>query len=347
MEPRNQQVRMKTEYALIAHSPNSVELRAGVWNPRSITLTDEAGNGTLLPMVKGIQSGDDPSIIASSIGVARSEVEALLDSLLEVGVVAAGQTGHLNALIERQASLPMVEGDRDVRVLLIGDDAVSEAMRRQIGGEIDGKVEAVASTDPLASRLLKMNLMCFVDGLERERIFEEFASWKDAVVVFALTRINPVAFSVLDEIAQGVGFVWVHGAVDGPYVFAGPTVVPGRSASYRDLEQRFMMNSRELVSYQKYKEALAKEMVSERNDPLGGPLVDLLASHLSIEVVNWIKSGANFTVNKILGIYLPTMEMAYHEILPSPFNGPATSLQSRDATDLYFNVRDWLGDIDG
>ncbi|MDQ1122637.1 hypothetical protein [Microbacterium trichothecenolyticum] len=346
MKSHEMQVRFKSEYALVAHSPDTVELRAGVWNPRSITLTDESARGTLLPMLKGIQAGAAPASIASTLGVARSEVEALLDSLLEVGVVSTGQSGHLNALIERQASLPMIEKELDSRVLLIGDRAVSEAIHRQIAAELADRVELVADADPLLLRLAELDLMAFTDGLAREALFEKFEAWKDTVVVFGASHLNPITFAVLDEIAQGVGFVWLHGVIDGPYVFVGPTIIPGRSANYRDLEQRFMMNTRELASYQKYKDALAKEMVIGEGDPLGGPLVDLLAAHLSIEVVNWLKSGANFTVNKILGIYLPTMEMAYHEILPSPFNSSATSLQSRDATDLYFNVRDWLGEND-
>ena len=34
-------VRLKRHYSLIAHSPDTVELRHGVWNPTSVTLTDD------------------------------------------------------------------------------------------------------------------------------------------------------------------------------------------------------------------------------------------------------------------------------------------------------------------
>lgn len=342
MKASGPKIRFKAEYAIIAHSANTVELRAGVWNPRSLTLTDERESGTLLPMLKALHAGGSPAEIASAAGVARSEAEALLDSLLDAGVVSSEQTGALNALLERQSSLPMVEAELTNPVFVVGDDAVSTAIRRQLGDELGNSVTCLGQDDPLVKRLFQLDSLSLVDGLERERIFEEFAAWKGSVIACTMTTLNPIAFAALDEIAQGVGFVWIHGVVDGPYVLVGPTIIPGRTATYADLERRFMMNMRELASYQKYKAALADKLVTDSSHPLAGTLVDLLASHVSMELLNWLKSGSNFTINRVLGIYLPTMEMAFHEVLPSPFGSAATSLQSRDATDLYFNVRDWL-----
>lgn len=342
MKTSDQRILFKSEYALIAHSADVVELRSGVWNPRSLTLTDESSSGTLLAMLKELQSGSSPSEIASATGVSRSEVEALLDALLEAGVVSPVQTGVLNAILERQLSMPLIEDELSSPVVVFGDDELGSAIIRQISDGLDNSVTHLPSSHPLVEKIFTLDPLALSDGLERERVLDQFSVWKDSVVVFAMTEINPIAYKILDEIAQGVGFVWIHGAIDGPYVFAGPTIIPGQSASYKDLEMRFMMNARELASYQKYKEALEGGLLFKVKAPLAKPLTDLLASHLSMELVNWLKSGANFTINKIMGIYLPTMEMAYHEILPSPFDSPAASLQSRDATDLYFNVRDWL-----
>ena len=38
----NGMLRIKRQYSIVAHSPDVVELRHGVWNPISHTLTDES-----------------------------------------------------------------------------------------------------------------------------------------------------------------------------------------------------------------------------------------------------------------------------------------------------------------
>ena len=47
-------------------------------------------------------------------------------------------------------------------------------------------------------------------------------------------------------------------------------------------------------------------------------LIHLLCSLSCIELINYISSGQCITKNKLLSLYLPTMEFTYHKILPLP-----------------------------
>lgn len=336
-------IRLKSEYSIIAHDPNTVELRAGVWNPKSITMTDENHNDSLLPILLGIQQGNDSQQIAKDCDVNRSEVESVVDSLLEAGLVCENQSGALNDLVERQLSMRMRTDTSSEDIILVGDSSIVSLLRQQLVSAFPDKTVKDVSGSPEEEKLLHIQDDDLTDGLEREKISSVFSAWGNALVVCAFENSNPLLFRHLDVISEVVGFNWIHGTVDGPYIFIGPTIIPRRSATYRDLEKRVMLNLQELASYQKFKTALAMDRVHNQKNILSPPLVGLLASFLALEVINWIQAGANYTVNKVLGIYLPTMEIAYHEVLPIPGSEGSGAEPDRDMETLYFDPREWLG----
>ena len=82
--------RIQRQYSVVAHSRNVVELRAGAWNPVSFTLTDEAGSGNLFRILGKLDGSASSSAIAQALNVPRSDVEALIDHLDQIGVLDAG-----------------------------------------------------------------------------------------------------------------------------------------------------------------------------------------------------------------------------------------------------------------
>ena len=139
------------------------------------------------------------------------------------------------------------------------------------------------------------------------------------------------------------GFTWIPAMIDGPFLFVGPTAIPGQSAGYRDFETRVAMNLRERDSYLKFKRALATGAHMRADANVLPPLAGIVASFASLEVVNLIECGTAPTLNKVLSIYVPTMEIAYQEVLPLP-GGVDGPYGRRDATALYFDAREWLLD---
>jgi bacteriocin biosynthesis cyclodehydratase domain-containing protein len=99
------------------------------------------------------------------------------------------------------------------------------------------------------------------------------------------------------------------------------------------------MNLREGASYQRYKNALAAQAVAVGDPPLMPALAGLLAAHAALETVNFVvATGSSFTVGKLLALYLPTMEIAYNEVLRAPTCPACAPVPERDASELYFDM---------
>jgi hypothetical protein len=102
------------------------------------------------------------------------------------------------------------------------------------------------------------------------------------------------------------------------------------------------MNLREAASYQRYKTALLDGRTRESTAPLNAILVTMLASHTAFEVLNFLTTGAGFTVGRMLAIYLPTMEIAFNQVLRLPGCTACMPAIERDDHELYFDVRSLL-----
>src|SRR5438552_18119619 len=94
MNPQNP--RIKRHFSLIFHSPDSVELRHGVWNPLSFTVNDEAKSGNLVRLLTRLDGSVSPSELAKQEQVPTSEVEALIDHLIQLDVIEFSATTALD-----------------------------------------------------------------------------------------------------------------------------------------------------------------------------------------------------------------------------------------------------------
>ena len=104
------------------------------------------------------------------------------------------------------------------------------------------------------------------------------------------------------------------------------------------------MNLRESASYLGYKNALSQGQVVRGEPPVLPAVLGVLSSHLALETTNFVRTGATFTVEKVLGMYMPTMEIAYTEVLRLPGCRGCGSLTERDDVSLTFDPRTWLDD---
>jgi len=93
-------LRLKRHYSIVAHSPDDVELRYGVWNPLSFTLADETKSGHLLRLVTRLDGSLTPAQLAHEENVPRGEVEALIDHLLSLGVLEPEASNSLDHYLD-------------------------------------------------------------------------------------------------------------------------------------------------------------------------------------------------------------------------------------------------------
>jgi bacteriocin biosynthesis cyclodehydratase domain-containing protein len=335
--------RLKPHYSLIAHSKDVVELRHGVWNPISYTLTDGAEDGNLLNVIALLDGNHSPKDIARSEGLPLAEVESTIDKLLEIGVVEMGPSHALDYYVDHMASTLAQQGDGAVRqppTVLLGDPAMTEEMARLLSG-VESHIELLRPdpNDPLCQWLSDADTTWLGNGLEAERLLGLFESWKGKFVILINSFMHPNRLLLWNRVSLKWRIAWLNAAIDGPFLLIGPLFVPPHTACYECLETRIMMNLRESASYQRYKRAVALGKVRLGTLPLQSVLVGLLTSHTALEALNFLLTGSSFTFSKVLSIYLPTMEFSYNEALRVPGCPACGSVPERDEKELYFDMR--------
>jgi bacteriocin biosynthesis cyclodehydratase domain-containing protein len=343
MSESNGRPRLKRHLAIVAHSADVVELRHGTWNPVSFTLSDDSGGGALLGVLSALDGRRSLAEVAAEAGVSRREVETVVGQLAELDLIENRAEHMLDFYIDHVVPNLLPFGGNasgpQTSMVVLGDGGVPEQLAELLGRSApDASCELLAPDHELRA-LLRDSDSWLRDGLAAEEQMESFAGWSDRFVIAASDRVDPRELLALNRVALRHGFAWIHAAVDGPFLLVGPTFVPGRSACYECLDARVLMNMREAGSYLSYKRALAEGRVSGGMAPLDATLESMLASHAAFESLNYLLTGAGFTVGKMLAIYLPTMEFTFNEVLRLPGCPACGPAPERDDRELYFEVR--------
>jgi bacteriocin biosynthesis cyclodehydratase domain-containing protein len=332
-------LRIKPQFSIVAHDPNTVELRSGVWNIRSYTLTDHAGTGRLYSLLRGLDGTVGRADLAKSAGVTRTELEALIDHLDQLGVLARGPENALDAYLETAGGLALDAPRPPVHVL--GLDPLSDRVAEVIGRDL-ADVDVLPADAALPRALTTAEPTVLEDGLAFERFVEQFEPWRGSILIHAAETLQPWRLAVLNRVALALNLTWVQAAVDGPLAMIGPSFIPPGSPCFACFETRVMMNLRETAGYQRYKDALVRRAVNDGAPIAIEGLRTLVAGHVALEVLNIAVTGTTATAGKVLGIYLPTMEFAYSEVLRMPGCSSCGPVLAREATELYFDVRRWI-----
>lgn len=345
-----QHPRIPRHFSVIAHGPDSVELRHGVWNAASFTLTDQQGAGQLARIIAMLDGTRSVAEIARAEGIPRSDVEGVLDHLRELDVLAdRGPVSSLDYYLD--SLVPVLKAQRapgadpppNRSVVLLGDEEIVASVRGLLDASLpDTPVLTPGQDDPAVRVLRDPDTSWLLDGLERAATLESFEGWRDHLVVHLARIVDPPSMRVLNQASVDLGFPWLHAAADGPFLLVGPLFVPRRTSCYGCLETRLLMNLREAAAYQRYKAAIAEGRVRLGRPPLEPALIGLLASSTALEVINFVLTGTGFTAQKMLATYLPTMEISANEVLRLPGCQACGPLPERDDRELYFDARELL-----
>lgn len=335
----NTRFRLRPHLSVVVHDPDTVELRSGVWNPTSYTVSDDAHEGRLARLIERLDGTRSTAEIAAEEGVPREQVERLVDHLLELDVLERRPSTALDAYLATAAPWRVddtVKPGQPVHVL--GDAPLAEPLAEALSGTLpDNPVAVVPADDPVVEVISDRDLSWLDDGLAREERLEAFDRWRDAVVVAPFLVVDPPRATILNRGCQRAGIPWLHAACDGPFLLVGPAFLPTQTACYECLETRVLLNQRDAASYQRYKRALAEATVRLGTPPLLEPIANLLVAHLTIEALNLVVTGSTFTVGRMLTLHLPTMEVSFPEVLRVPGCPGCGSVPERDGEVLYFD----------
>lgn len=340
---KKQSFRIKSFYTIIAHSPDEVELRSGIWNPISHFLRDDQKSGHLASIVQALNGEADVKTIAERLKVKRSEIESLLDHLNSIQVLEQGDSSAFDYYLNVAAPTFRHYHDNPAHptkrpILLLGEASLTQGIQDLLNKSFgEGAVPVEVQSDAQWKTDLMQDDGWLYDPLQLEKMLERFASWKDAFVVLATRHVEPLTSSYLNRLAHELHFPWLHAAADGPFILVGPLFKGGEGPCYDCFEKRVSMNMRDHAQYQKYKQALSQAQVFS-NTVKGYEQVILhyLISLTSMEIMNFYLTGCSFVKNKVHSTYLPSMEISFSEVLQLSNCVTCGALLRRDEHQLYF-----------
>lgn len=340
-------LRLKRHYSLIAHSSDIAELRYGVWNPVSFMLTDDSASGHLFRILSRLDGRLSVAEIAAEEGIPQSDVEAVIEQLVGMNLLEDQATHALDYYLDHIVpNLLVNEGKRKEppsSLVLFGDLDVSEQIARILStSSLHEQYDVLTADNSLRGLLLECGTSWIFDSIDFEERTKSFAQWRERLIIFGATTVNPLEMKAWNRISLHYRIPWIYAVMDGPFLFVGPTFVPFRSPCYECLEMRVVMNLRESASYQRYKNALVEGRATGVGAPLDSVLSAMLASLTAFETLNFLLTGTSFTVGKMLSIYLPTMEFAFNEVLRLPSCPACSPAPESDDRELYFDVRTLL-----
>lgn len=337
-------MRLKRHYSIVAHGADTVELRCGAWSPVSITLVDETGSGHLLGILDRLDGRHSVEEIAAAEGIPVSDIESVLGQLAAQRLLENESTHALDYFLDRigptlQAHERKLEQQVST-VMLLGDHELSKQIANIVGGSAARQHCTTVMADPsLHTRLSERGASWLSDSLAFEEDAASFSQWAGRLAVLSASTVNPIAMRAFNRVSLRHRIAWIHAVLDGPFLLIGPTFVPFRSPCYECLEARVLANIKDASSYQRYKRALVDGRVSGATAPLDGVLNAMLASLTAFEAVNFVLTGAAFTVGKMLSVHLPTMGFVFNDVLRLPGCPACGSRPESDERELLFDAR--------
>lgn len=338
--------RLRPSFSVIAHSADVVELRRGVWNPVSITLTDRSAAGKLyraLELMTGEQTLEE---VAQQAQLTPREATNLVSFLTRHHAIETQPGSAFDSLLDvSHATLAsgLEARPRFDRVALLGPAELSEEIAAQLQ-DIDGATCVPIRPDRMA-HLSGTDLTLAEDPLALLDELAAYADLKGSFLIAALLTVNPILLRNLNRVCLHHEIPWLHVAADGPFLIVGPTFVPKRSPCYECFETRVAMSMRENESYLRYKKSLANRAIKVGRPALGRPFRGLLASLAAMELANFAAAGSNFTIAKALTVYLPALGFSFNEVLRAPGCAACSPMTEQHEQSLYFDLRGFVNSL--
>jgi thiazole/oxazole-forming peptide maturase SagC family component len=331
--------RIRRFYSRVTHTPDIVELRCGVWNPVSLNFKDDKAEGKLSTIIALLDGTRTIGEIARGAECPLSTIYGVIEQLQFVDALEKEAESALDAYLDQlvPAFQNRRAGSPRPRLLVLGDAWFIHSITNLLSSSLPDA--EFCSLSPEQTRLLETTrLSSLNDDIPSSPLFRSLAAYTDSFVIFGSQHIDPVKMHVLNRILVVHRIPALYVVMDGPFLLIGPTVLPGRTSCFECFEKRVQMNLRENANYVAYKDALVAGSVELGTPPFAEALKMLLASHAALETINFVSTGSSFTRNKVLSIYLPTMEFAFNEVLRLPDCGACSRNTAIEHTELHFDL---------
>lgn len=309
--------RINRAFSIIAHSHSYVELRKGVWNSFSYYMQDETESGKLYEIIKSLNGEVSIADVAKLADLSVNQVREIVDILNKNGLLETESCSAIDFYLDSVKPLVTKNKVLSKDVLLLGDQVISVDIKRHLSDfSLEHDVDIFCEKRNLRELFIGDDPAWVYDEVKKKEFVEKFSSWKNYFIIFTTKNLDPLLLQYFNYVAIELGLSWVFAAIDGPMLFIGPTFTQNETACFECFEKRVVMNLGNSSNYIEYKKSLACSYdTNQASDTTLSVTRGLLATHVSLEAINYILTGSNHTVSKALCIYLPTMEIVFNEVM--------------------------------
>ncbi len=338
----------RPDIRLVRHDNDRIELRTGVWNVSSINFEDDERSGHLADVVADLLlDGSSPFETASKYDVTVDEILSIHETLVERGALIP-----VNELSQWRSASVFQSGTVGVRAERRNKPACAYiiASRQNDADVIVDSLNSqhpdtlVRSVDePTIDRLCSADFIDASDSFDVAELSGSFEGLSGGLIVCYWHEIDPQLFTNLSVLATELDSPLLIGAVDGPFAMIGPCYVPKKTACFHCAELRIINAIRDHNLYQEYRDALSRGDVTPPTLEAmpANSFDDVVRDLTCMEACSLLVYGASISAERLLTIYAPIMEFAYHDLHPVP-RCPVCQMQPTQEAPLYSDLRAWV-----
>jgi hypothetical protein len=300
--------RLRPDVTVIRHAANNYEFRFGIWNSHSIFAALEA-DVELLGLLGELPSNSTASELAKKYGLSVGDLEDLLRHL-------ENEKLFINDVPEPMFSLFGShnfgrEGQRSSFVI-VSESRQADLLERglaSVGATVRFMSPKLMNEILLASRDLPDDFAISTVSVAARQELE------GSTVVFLDEVNNPLFINLLAAVSRELCCPFLPIIADGPFLFIGPMYLDP-SPCFECFETRLLSHVRDKLSYAAYKNSFAHGgSLVKKNSGLSVWSKNIAESLGTSQCIAFHMSGSCHVADKLLSVYLPTMEFVYHDLL--------------------------------
>lgn len=294
-------------FSIIYHDENTVEFRSGVWNITSHCLNDDSKKNTLAKIILEMDENGfcDIGRLSNKLNVNKQECGEVIEILQQ------------KKLLVNSVPLFLKPNNKAIKKLfLLHDQGLSNVLNHFIKEKFP-ELEIIHITREELFFIEDHGEAVFRDNLVLEKLIEQCkVLFADSLVV-TITKSIDLAFNFfLNKVLYESEIAWFFAAIDGPFVYAGPLF--DRDYCFECLDHRVLMNAKKTADYLHYKKLMMTKRIRKAIPQLNSDVIHFASALASMEISHYLATGSCIAKQKMLSVFMPTMEFAYHKILRLP-----------------------------
>lgn len=333
-----------------------VRLRTGIWNYEEavINLQDQSPevSTAVLDIIDKMQQGigiNEESLNKYSLNKKDKEgIMELLNGLSYGEFIVDSNNSHIekflnSILLGSNYNIPQdVELKQCNKVLFISDNDSIKKYSMNLCEEMNFNIDILS--DETLKYLNKVDLTTKTDALKVEKLYEEFNETLGQYDVFVVVMkyLNVTTMRNLNTLLVKWNKPSVISFLDGPFI--NLLVTNGsKTGCFQCFEQRALARIEDTHSYHTFVNSASYHINNENKGYY--PILNILTNMAIMEAYQYTFVGTSKLSGRILGVYLPTLEIQVQSLLRVPYCSECGTVAKGKFEEINISSRRVLDEI--